>query len=209
MGWFGPSGDCGCCEEDPCISLPDCDDYPDLEPCECVDYVTGVVETRTKLIFHIVGTAEVGEDGPLTPKIVLDAVDVSGSYEFDIGDNGFGSCTHLTPFTEYILAVEFVGTDSGFDFYAMLVVDGTASLVRVLSLLKLVTTGDSPPTTTAGASLSRSVAWRYNSQFPCAQSPPTCLCPQDYTFTTENVDNLTGWDIIGNVALDAIETVYA
>lgn len=124
MGWFGPSGDCGCCDLIDCETI-DCDDY-DLEPCECVEVPSGTIRTLDEVDWYFAGSTAGGNTPSIgsIPSVYLPPVDYSGTYNVAVSVVS-GFCIGATSGGTgdvYIISQTFLGTAFSSDWWAILYV---------------------------------------------------------------------------------------
>lgn len=184
MGWFGPIGDCGCCdEEEECAN---CDGWS-LNFCFCRDPITGLARFKDSIIFDITGTVPGGTSfGYSLGPQALPPVDVAGSYEFFFGPE-IGPCTQVNK-TYFLHAPVALGEDIFGDYlYAVLLLVNTISSYSNSTTVSLVSavirnTGSTElpvPTEDAYAVASPWQSELLNLStievFPCGEDL-TCLC---------------------------------
>lgn len=190
MGWFGPSGDCGCCDtyvcdDHTCTTRTDGGtgevirtyDGVDMEPCECIDFDTGLMSDASfDYVVHLVGNA-VGVSGTLPGGTAFSSTtaDISGSYSFSYiaAVAGVLCGTTQTP-SEYKLHSEFLGTSGGSDYWAIVWLRPFAVGNELICTIHAIGIGDPEPTTIGG---STGDTWDYDYLFqsPCGT---TCVCSE-------------------------------
>jgi hypothetical protein len=186
MNWFGPSGDCGCCdtyvcEEHTCTTRVEdgvtirTHDGIDLETCECVDFYTGVTRLRDyTYVIHLTGTAGAASGTLGGTPYSLSGGDISGSYSFDVthtDDVFFCSASHAP--LEYILFTEKIGTFSGNDYWSVVVLSRHGLGNEIACAIILTAIGAPAPTTSGGVYSSR---WDYDDTNVNPCSPSSCTC---------------------------------
>lgn len=159
MNWFGPDGDCGCCD------TYVCDDHTcttrvesaktirtldgvDLLECECAEWDSGAVITRStyEMTVNLTGTAgsQTWTDTTLGT-LTTTAVDLSGTYTYSrsVSSDPDGGCTVDAggPYYSYVrIHSELMGTSGGFDVYASIFIEMVGLVVY--TMLEFVTSGN-------------------------------------------------------------------